>query len=128
MAVGRVFENPILKEIAARNGRTIAQVDLRWLIQQPTVIALSRTKNLEKIPENMKVFDFELGNEDMRAITRLRMSGSRIVNPAHLAPVWDQRLLPFSPRLRHRLRKPPGSLLHRLLNCRNGCHLLACSS
>ena len=89
MAVGRVFENPILKEIAARNGRTIAQIVLRWLIQQPRVIALSRTENLKRIPENMKVIDFELSNEDMRAITRLRVSGSRIVNPAHLAPVWD---------------------------------------
>jgi len=89
MAVGRVFKNPKLEEIAARNGRTIAQIVLRWLIQQPGVVALSRTENLERIPENTRVFDFELSNEDMQAITRLRTVGSRIVNPVHLAPVWD---------------------------------------
>jgi len=89
MAVGRVFQNPTLKEIAGRNGRTISQVVLRWLIQQPRVVALSRTENLERIPENTRVFDFELSNEDMDAITRLRTSASRNVSPAHLAPVWD---------------------------------------
>jgi 2,5-diketo-D-gluconate reductase B len=89
MAVGRVFQNPTLKEIAARNGRTISQVVLRWLIQQPRVVALSRTENLERIPENTRVFDFELTNEDMDAITKLSAPASRIVNPANLAPVWD---------------------------------------
>jgi 2,5-diketo-D-gluconate reductase B len=89
MAVGRVFKNPILKEIAERNGRTISQVVLRWLIQQPRVVALSRTENVERIPENMKVFDFELSSADMDTITKLRASASRIVSPAHLAPVWD---------------------------------------
>ena len=42
MAVGRVFKNNLLKDIAARNGRTVAQVVLRWWIQQPRVVALSR--------------------------------------------------------------------------------------
>lgn len=89
MAVGRVFENPTLEEIAARNGKTIAQIVLRWLIQQPGVVALSRTEKAERILENTRVFDFELSGEDMQAITRLRTVGSRIVNPLHLAPVWD---------------------------------------
>jgi 2,5-diketo-D-gluconate reductase B len=89
MALGRVFESPILKEIAARNRRTIAQVVLRWLIQQPQVAALSRTEKLERIVDNVRVFDFELSQEDMQTITMLRNSGSRIVNPPHLAPAWD---------------------------------------
>ena len=89
MAVGRVFKNNLLEDIAARNGRTIAQVVLRWLIQQPRVVALSRTQNLERIAANARVFDFALSEEDMTAITQLRTPGSRIVDPPHLAPAWD---------------------------------------
>jgi len=89
MAVGRVFESPVLKEIAARNKRTIAQVVLRWLIQQPHVVALSRTEKLERIVDNLRVFDFELSQEDMQTIATLHSPGSRIVNPPHLAPAWD---------------------------------------
>jgi diketogulonate reductase-like aldo/keto reductase len=89
MAVGRVFDNPVLREIAARNKRTIVQVVLRWLIQQPHVVALSRTEKAERIADNASVFDFELSDQDMQAITSLRSPGSRIVNPPHLAPVWD---------------------------------------
>jgi 2,5-diketo-D-gluconate reductase B len=89
MAVGRVFQTDLLKEIAARNDRTVAQVVLRWLIQQPRVLALSRTENVARIPENTRIFDFSLSDADMAAITRLRAPGSRIVNPPHLAPVWD---------------------------------------
>ena len=89
MAVGRVFQVDLLKDIAARNGRSVAQVVLRWLIQQPRVVALSRTENIERIPENARVFDFALSDEDMAAIARLRAPGSRIVDPPQLAPAWD---------------------------------------
>jgi 2,5-diketo-D-gluconate reductase B len=89
MAVGRVFRTDLLKDIAARNRLSVAQVVLRWLIQQPRVVALSRTENIERIPENARVFDFALSDEDMAAITRLRAPGSRIVDPPHLAPAWD---------------------------------------
>jgi 2,5-diketo-D-gluconate reductase B len=44
MAVGRVFSEPLLKSIATRYGKSISQVVLRWLLQQPGVIALSRTE------------------------------------------------------------------------------------
>ena len=89
MAIGRVFDEPVLREIAMRNKRTIAQVVLRWLIQQPHVVALSRTGKPERIADNGRIFDFELSQEDMQAITMLRRPASRIVNPSHLAPAWD---------------------------------------
>jgi diketogulonate reductase-like aldo/keto reductase len=89
MAVGRVFQTQRLKDIAARYNRSVAQVVLRWLIQQPHVVALSRTENVERIPTNTNIFDFALSDEDMAAIASLRTAGSRIVNPSHLAPNWD---------------------------------------
>jgi diketogulonate reductase-like aldo/keto reductase len=45
MAVGRVFSDPTLKGIAARHGKGIAQIVLRWLVQQNGVVALSRTRD-----------------------------------------------------------------------------------
>jgi 2,5-diketo-D-gluconate reductase B len=89
MAVGRVFETQLLKDIAARRDRSVAQIVLRWLIQQPGVVALSRTEKVERIPDNLKIFDFVLTAEEMTTISGLKHSGSRIVNPPQLAPVWD---------------------------------------
>ena len=90
MAVGRVFTEPVLEEIAARHSRSVAQVVLRWLIQQPGVVALSRTVNPARIAQNAMVFDFELTSQEMVQIHRLARPHSRIVNPSGLAPVWDE--------------------------------------
>jgi 2,5-diketo-D-gluconate reductase B len=89
MAVGRVFETQLLKDMAARHGRSVAQIVLRWLIQQPNVVALSRTEKIERLPQNRDIFDFALSDDDIAAIGTLRSPGSRIVNPSHLAPAWD---------------------------------------
>jgi diketogulonate reductase-like aldo/keto reductase len=88
-AVGRVFEDPILNDIATRYDKTVAQVVLRWLIQQDGVVALSRTTNPARIAGNISVFDFTLTPEDMAAIHRLTTSDSRIVSPPGLSPPWD---------------------------------------
>jgi len=67
----------------------VSQIVLRWLIQQPRVLALSRTENIERISSNTRIFDFALTGDEMAAISALKTSGSRIVNPPHLAPAWD---------------------------------------
>jgi diketogulonate reductase-like aldo/keto reductase len=89
MAVGRVFADPVLKEIAARNARSVSQVVLRWLLQQDGVVALSRSTHRERLAENAATFDFELSAQDMAAIFALADPGSRIVDPPGLAPAWD---------------------------------------
>ena len=89
MAVGRVFDTQQLKDMAARHGRSVAQIVLRWLIQQPNVVALSRTEKIERLPQNTDIFDFALSDDDMAAIGTLKSPDSRIVNPSHLAPAWD---------------------------------------
>ncbi|HEX2818354.1 MAG TPA: aldo/keto reductase [Phenylobacterium sp.] len=89
MAVGRVFDDPVLKTLAVRHGVSVAQIVLRWLIQQPGVAALSRTSQPARIPANLDVFGFVLDREEMAAIHRLAAADSRIVNPAGLAPAWD---------------------------------------
>ncbi|MFM0226900.1 aldo/keto reductase [Paraburkholderia dipogonis] len=89
MAIGRVFSDPTLKAIAARHDRTIAQIVLRWLVQQPGVAALSRTTRIDRLAQNLAVFDFELDGADMAAIHALATANSRIVDPPGLAPLWD---------------------------------------
>ena len=89
MAVGRVLSDPTIAEIAESHGRTIPQVVLRWLIQQDDVVALSRTTNPDRVVENLTVFDFELGEDEMAAIQTLARPDNRIVNPTGLAPDWD---------------------------------------
>jgi 2,5-diketo-D-gluconate reductase B len=89
MAVGRVLGDPTMAEIAATHGRSIPQVVLRWLIQQDGVVALSRTTNPSRLAENLAVFDFELGGDEMAAIQTLADPNGRIVSPHGLAPAWD---------------------------------------
>jgi 2,5-diketo-D-gluconate reductase B len=89
MAVGRVLGDPTIADIAASHGRSIPQVVLRWLVQQSQVIALSRTTNPDRIAENLTLFDFELGEDEMVAMQTLARPNSRIVNPPGLAPAWD---------------------------------------
>jgi hypothetical protein len=89
MAVGRVLQEPVLIDIARRHQRSVAQIVLRWVIQQPGLIALSRTTNPARLSENLSVFDFELETQEMMRICALARPGSRIVDPAGLAPDWD---------------------------------------
>ncbi|MFM0731738.1 aldo/keto reductase [Paraburkholderia sediminicola] len=76
-----------LKEIAASHDRTIAQIVLRWLVQQRGVVALSRTTRIDRLAQNLAVFDFELDSADMVAIHALATADSRIVDPPGLAPL-----------------------------------------
>jgi 2,5-diketo-D-gluconate reductase B len=89
MAVGRVLSDATLKAIAQRHGRSIAQVVLRWLVQQGRVVALSRTLHEERATQNLRIFDFALEHEEMAAIHALARPDSRIVDPPGLAPAWD---------------------------------------
>jgi diketogulonate reductase-like aldo/keto reductase len=89
MADGKVFGDPLLKDIAAAHGRSVAQVVLRWVIQQDGLVALSKTAGEARAAENFAVFDFELTGEEMAAIHALARPDGRLVSPPALAPVWD---------------------------------------
>jgi 2,5-diketo-D-gluconate reductase A len=65
-----IFQNEVLQSIAAKHQKSVAQVILRWLVQRG-IVALSKTTHKERMIENISVFDFELGPEDLAAITTL---------------------------------------------------------
>lgn len=90
MADGKVIDDPLLRRIGSRYGKSAAQVVLRWLVQQDDVVALTKTATLSRLPENFDIFDFELSAEEMAAISALAVPNGRIVSPAGLAPVWDK--------------------------------------
>jgi 2,5-diketo-D-gluconate reductase B len=89
MADGMVFSDPVLKEIAAAHNRSIAQVVLRWLVQQDGIVALSKTVGEARASENIAIFDLTLTDEEMAAVHALAKPDGRIVSPDGLAPVWD---------------------------------------
>jgi 2,5-diketo-D-gluconate reductase A len=70
IAQGRVLDDPTITQIAERVGRTPAQVVLRWHIQRGDIV-FPKSVTPSRMKENFELFDFELGAEDMKAITAL---------------------------------------------------------
>ena len=84
---GRLFKDKVLGEIAKARGRTLAQIALRWLMQQ-NVAAIPRSSNPERIAANLDVFDFTLSEDEMRRIASLRRPDGRIADPVGRVPPW----------------------------------------
>ncbi len=87
-SVGGVLEEPVVRQIAERLGRTPAQVVLRWHIQQPGVVAVPKSSNHKRIAENFDILSFELSDADMKSLSGLARPDGRVVNLA-FAPEWD---------------------------------------
>ncbi len=85
---GRLMGDPVLSAIAHERKKTLAQIALRWLIQQEIIAAIPRSSNPERIAENLDVFDFRLTADEMDRISALRRPDGRVANPA-FAPEWD---------------------------------------
>ena len=67
---GGLFENPVLAQIGAKYGKTPAQVMLRWHLQRGVVV-IPKSTHIERMRENLDVFDFVLTPEDMAAVAAL---------------------------------------------------------
>jgi 2,5-diketo-D-gluconate reductase A len=70
-----IFQNENLLSIAAKHKKSVAQVILRWLVQRG-IIALAKSVRKERMLENISVFDFELGAEDLAVMTTLDIKTS----------------------------------------------------
>ncbi len=89
LADGTVVHDPLLQTIGQRHGKTAVQVVLRWLVQQPNVVALTKTVQPARAVSNYQVFDFELSSDEMASISALTSQNKRLVSPDGLAPAWD---------------------------------------
>jgi 2,5-diketo-D-gluconate reductase B len=86
---GRLFDDPVLGEIAKAKGRSLAQVALRWLIQRGNIVPIPRSSNPGRLAENLDVFSFTLSDDEMARIGALKKANGRIANPPGRAPKWD---------------------------------------
>jgi 2,5-diketo-D-gluconate reductase A len=84
-----IFQNELLRSIADKHHKTVAQVILRWLIQR-SVVAIPKSVRKERIEENFNVFDFALSPEEMAAIATLDTKTSSFFD--HRDPAVVKRL------------------------------------
>lgn len=74
---GRAMKDPLIAGVAAKHGRTPAQVTLRWHIQNG-LVAIPKSVTPARITENLEVFSFELTEDDMAKIATLDNARGRI--------------------------------------------------
>lgn len=72
---GRLIDDPVIAEVAAKHGKSPAQVMVRWSMQLGNIV-LPKSVTPERIEQNIDVFDFVLDDADMAAIATLE-SGRR---------------------------------------------------
>lgn len=74
-----VFSNPALVEIASRHKKSVAQIALRWEVQQG-VVPIPKSSTWSRQKENLSVFDFALTDEEMAIISKLSKPDGRVNN------------------------------------------------
>jgi 2,5-diketo-D-gluconate reductase B len=87
IAKGRIKSDQTLTRIGAAHGKTAAQVCLRWLLQQ-NVAAIPRTSRIERLSENIEIFDFELSDDEMGQVHEMTGAKKRLTDFG-FAPKWD---------------------------------------
>jgi 2,5-diketo-D-gluconate reductase A len=84
-----LFTNPVLTEIGAAHGTSVAQVVLHWLVQRDVVV-IPKSVRPERMVQNLDVFDFELTDEEMSRIAALDTGASMFFD--HRDPAMVQWL------------------------------------
>ncbi len=87
IAKGRIKSDETLLHIGRAHHKSPAQVCLRWLVQQ-NVSAIPRTSRVERLSENIEIFDFELSADEMSQISALASPKGRLTDFG-FAPKWD---------------------------------------
>jgi len=82
MQAGAILHDPVLGGIAARHGKTAAQVILRWEVQGG-VVTIPKSVHAARLAENADIFDFALSGEEMQAIAALDCGRRHGADPAN---------------------------------------------
>lgn len=80
---GKLLEHPLLTEIAGRYGKTVAQICIRWCMQNG-VLPLTKSVTPSRIAANLNLFDFEISRADMMLINEMPMAGGSGFYPDEL--------------------------------------------
>ena len=87
VAKGRIKGDETLVRIGKAHGKSPAQVCLRWLVQQ-NAAAIPRTSKIERLSENIDIFDFALSDDEMQQIFTMGSPKGRLTDFG-FAPKWD---------------------------------------
>ncbi len=87
LARGKIFGNDILNAIAEKHNKSVSQICLRWVIQHDVVV-IPKSTILQRIEENIAIFDFELSEEEMKQINELPEMGFS----GELPNIWPERI------------------------------------
>jgi diketogulonate reductase-like aldo/keto reductase len=68
LKIGDYLDNEVLREIAKTHEKTVRQVAIRWLLQQPIVSTIPRSSDPDHIEQNFDVFDFDLSTGEMHDV------------------------------------------------------------
>jgi 2,5-diketo-D-gluconate reductase B len=89
LARGDLRRDPVLARAAAAHRKTVAQICLRFLVQQ-NIVVIPRTSKLERLSENAAIFDFELSEAEMGDIAALASRDGRLIDWAYSGRMkWD---------------------------------------
>lgn len=80
LGTGKMLQNETLQSIAARYQKSVAQLCVRWCLQND-VIPLPKSVTPSRIKENRQVFDFEITSEDMKIINGMAYCGGSGLDP-----------------------------------------------
>ena len=80
LARGKILEEDMLAELAKSHGKSVAQIVLRWHIQRGVAV-IPKSNSMERITENMNVFDFELSEQEIVSISSLNSNFRTGVDP-----------------------------------------------
>lgn len=81
---GRMLNDPTLAEIAARYGKSTAQLCIRWCLQN-NVLPLPKSVTESRIVQNAQVFDFDISEEDMKTINEMPYIGGSGHDPDNIS-------------------------------------------
>jgi diketogulonate reductase-like aldo/keto reductase len=84
LAHGQGLNDPVLKTIADKHGKSPAQVMIRWCIEQGTV-PLPKSVHQDRIRDNLNVFDFKLDASDMKQLATLERDMRTCWDPTNVA-------------------------------------------
>ena len=74
-----IFTHPVLSEIGEKYGKTAAQIALKWNIQRGVSI-LTKSVHVERMEQNIGIWDFLLSDDDIKKIAELDLGHSEIVD------------------------------------------------
>ncbi|MBY0355560.1 MAG: aldo/keto reductase [Rickettsiales bacterium] len=88
LARNKLLQAPEISTIANNHSRSVAQIALRWLMQQEGVVAIPKAAQHQHMLSNIAIFDFTLSPHEMQVVDALASPDGRLINPSW-APEWD---------------------------------------